>query len=74
MNKPRETVFKIIEETPGELLLRIYVDGRSTGTARAFPNKTNRNKLTVYPHRMDYPYSCTLIFPVTVWRQNLAWE
>lgn len=74
MSKESQTVFKIVEDNTSSLLLRIYVDGRSTGTARAFPEKTNRNKLTVYPHRMEYPYSCTLKFPVTVWRQHLAWE
>lgn len=74
MNRTSETVFKIIEELPNGFMLRIYVDGRSTGTARAFTNPINRNKLTVYPHRMYYPYSCKLNFPVTVWRQNLGWE
>lgn len=74
MSKESQTVFKIVEDNTSSLLLRIYVDGRSTGTARAYPTPTNRNKLIAYPHRMEYPYSCSLKFPVTVWRQHLAWE
>lgn len=74
MTLERVTVFKIIEETSRGLLLRIYVDGVSTGTARAYPDPKNRNRLSVYPLSMEYPYSCTLSFPVVVWRQNLAWE
>lgn len=74
MNKSEQVVFKIIEEHPNCIFLSVHVDGRHVGTAKAYRDKSNTNRLRVYPVRLDFPYNRTLDFPAVVWRQNLAWE
>jgi hypothetical protein len=74
MSKSEQAVFKIIKDHPNCVLLSIYVNDRPVGTAKAYRDKANPNRLKVYPVRIDYPYNKTLDFPAVVWRQNLAWE
>ena len=74
MSNNEQVVYKIIEEAPNCIFLRVIADGKAVGTAKAYRDKTNTNRLKVYPVRLDYPYNKTLDFPAVVWRQNLAWE
>jgi len=74
MSKTERAEYKIIEEAPNCIYLRIIVAGKAVGMGKAYRDKTNTNRLKVYPVQLDWPYNRTLDFPDVVWRQNLAWE
>lgn len=74
MSNNERAEYKIIEEAPNCIILRVIVNGKAVGTAKAYRDKANTNRLKVYPVRLDFPYNRTLNFPDVAWRQNLAWE